>query len=761
MSWEKEGAKDWDLPGYGGPLQNENGVEKKSARSLTTPSKTIALPDQKSLITPTSPLAVANQYSDISSPSISWPLQLNKLQNHQQPAFQVPLTQIAIDQLAGSPHPRASKSLQESPSKQRWRQGLPCDGVVRLPAGHPTLRFKPINSKGNPEFLKTAKAFTRSEGREKIFEFISQTTGAYIAQANAGDRHILIWGEPKQVAEARASILKLIEQYYGPKVPEGSASWSKVHPEYTEDVERTDVEKTIKDGVVQLREEPDDMEAYPKEMLFIWPRSGPSPRQSLGNQLEKLDVIRKTFKVHIFLKGSSEDYISVCGNETINMAQVAAQLREQWKAAIAKSDLRVKAFLVEPGKKRLIENRVTLVKRNQLVFPVPYEMQEPLIDLNAQDVKAPHVIRKKNDQMILETFQKALSQAHFFAGYLRMRIHFGSFVLDRYRTPTNPTNGYSPQEFREMMLHERFQGRLVPGMKLSGDDLLSRCMDASTLFAPMSGLGKISDLERAIPTYAASFEFTGPAESQFRLEVDFRQRALEIEQGRHRWLKAHSKTSGDTRRLPLQVSMVDFSRSDWQGDIELFEPLDGDEVKPNLVDFLRTVRFDNRIRVHGMTLRPRQKVLFNSGALLESFTEKASIRLQIKRTKYLFELARFDHYTRTSVGWVKVPSVSWGATLHDPHWDTVLGSGLLSGEKVQKKSEVHVGSFESFFPTQKPMDDGPEDYGFWELMDIVDQISAILGPANEPFEEGSEPKQQTKQQTKQPVLLGVELGTLF
>ncbi|KAJ5713965.1 uncharacterized protein N7483_011146 [Penicillium malachiteum] len=758
MSWEKEGAKDWDLPGYGKPMQSESAAEKKSNRSLVTPSKTLGPPDYRGLITPTSPFAVTNRYSEISTPSINLPLQLTQPSRpDQQPVSQSRLRQIANVQPVKPPYLGASELLQESPAKQRWRQGLNCDAVVRLPAGFPSLRVKPSSFKGNYEFLRTAKTFTRSEGRERTFELISQTTGAYISQANAGDRHILIWGEPKQVAEARDILLKLIEQYYGPRLPEGSASWSKVHPEYTEDVERTDVEKTIKDVVVQLREAPDDRESYPKEMLFIWPRSGPSPRQSLGNQLEKLDVIRKTFKVHIFLKSNHEDYISVCGNETLNMEQVAAQLREQWKAAIAKSDVRVKAFLVEPGRKRLIENKVTLVKKNRLAFPLPPETQEPLIDLDTQDVKAPHVVRKRNDQIILQSFHKALSQAHFFAGYLRMRLHFGSFVLDRYRKPTNHTDGYTPQEFREMMCHERVLGRLVPGMKLSGDDLLSRCMSASSLFAPMDELGKLSDMERAIPTYAASFEFTGPAESQFRLEVDFRQRALEIEQGRHRWFKAHSQTTGDTRRLPLQVSMVDFSRSDWQGDIELFEPLNGTEVKPNLVDFLKTVRFDNRIRVHGMTLRPRQKVLFNSGAPLESFTEKASIRLQIRRTKYVFELARFDHYTRTSVGWVKVPTVSWGATLYDPNWDTVLGSGLLSGEKVQKKSEVHVGSFESFFPTQKPMDDRPDDHGFWELMDIVDQISAILGPTNDSDAFAEEPKQQIKR----PEVLGVELGTLF
>lgn len=62
------------------------------------------------------------------------------------------------------------------------------------------------------------------------------------------------------------------------------------------------------------------------------------------------------------------------------------------------------------------------------------------------------------------------------------------------------------------------------------------------------------------PTYAACFEFSGKADSQFRLEVNFRQRALEIEQGHHRWFKTHKSDSDQTNKLPLQVAVVDFLR---------------------------------------------------------------------------------------------------------------------------------------------------------------------------------------------------------
>lgn len=188
----------------------------------------------------------------------------------------------------------------------------------------------------------------------------------------------------------------------------------------------------------------------------------------------------------------------------------------------------------------------------------------------------------------------------------------------------------------------------------------------------------------------------------------------------------------------------------------MFEPLHGDEVQENLTEFLRTVRFDNRIRVHGMTVAPRRKVLFDPNSPVASFIEKASVQLKIKRTNYVFELARFDRYTRTPSGWTTVPTVSWGATLFDPNWDIVLGSGLNLDENSPKEPEKYVGHFRSFFPCKDRTGPDSEEHGFWELIGIVDKVSGLLG-ATEDAPEGS----STDLGEMNSELLSAELGMLF
>lgn len=80
-------------------------------------------------------------------------------------------------------------------------------------------------------------------------------------------------------------------------------------------------------------------------------------------------------------------------------------------------------------------------------------------------------------------------------------------------------------------------------------------------FKPVDDSCSLSDINTMTPTYAACFEFLGKADSQLRLEVNFRQRALEIEQGHHRWFKTRKGNSDQTHNsLPLQVGVVDFRR---------------------------------------------------------------------------------------------------------------------------------------------------------------------------------------------------------
>lgn len=196
-------------------------------------------------------------------------------------------------------------------------------------------------------------------------------------------------------------------------------------------------------------------------MLFAWPRGGPPPRKCLGNQLEKLDPIRRAFKVHVFLKWNLEDFICIRGKEDIDLAQIAAQLRERWKAAMVESDIQIKAYLVEPLPVETKQDEVMLFKHNDFSLPILQGTQlitshshPETIDLELES------IRLENDQELLLSFQKALSKAHFFAGLLRMRIHFGTLVIYTHR---KADDGYSLQEFRKMMMLERVNARLLPG----------------------------------------------------------------------------------------------------------------------------------------------------------------------------------------------------------------------------------------------------------------------------------------------------------
>lgn len=158
-----------------------------------------------------------------------------------------------------------------------------------------------------------------------------------------------------------------------------------------------------------------------------------------------------------------------------------------------------------------------------------------------------------------------------------------------------------------------------------------------------------------------------------------------------------------------------------------------------------------------MTAVPRKKILFDhSVATIASFTEKASIQLRVrdknKDTNYVLELARFDRYTRSRSTWSQVPLVSWGASLFDPKWDTMLGGGL--GGDSSKKGKV-TARFQTLFPSRQ--NDENHEQGFWEFLKLVDNISKVLGAS----ELGSEELSAASQSRVATDLFDAELGMLF
>ncbi|KAJ5107410.1 hypothetical protein N7456_004085 [Penicillium angulare] len=759
MEWENIAAQGWALPGYGNEKENKKENEKENENetgATSTPNKPTTTATSQSLVSPTAPYTITNQYTIREERSPLGP-HLSRRTGEVVTLESVPEGRRRFLRTVER-GPRASQPLGASQAQRKWQEGHESDAVVRLPIGAPNIQRL---IQGDTKLLELATNLSHSDGREKLLDKISQSTGTFIKQEP--DRCLRIWGDTDRVARAKNLLLDLINRFNDK--PENLAAdarghWLKIHPPATTEVveQKARIEKAIKDAESELREEP-ELGQFNTKLMFLWPQDGPTPQESFGDKLEALDTIRKAFKVHVYLQKDVDDCISVCGNKETDMAFIAAQLREKWKAAVAKADIRIKAYLVELPKGSTVQSQVKMVKKESFALPVlhkPVPRSSPTTRNEEEKITRFH---EKNDRTLLESFQKALSKAHFFAGYLRMRIHFGSFVMDHYRKPNDGESMYSFEEFQDMIMNERAIGRLVPGLKLSGEDLLSRCLSAGSLLESTSPLSTLSGIKTTIPTYSANFEFSGETESRFRLEVDFKHRSLELEQHRHRWFKAHEDEAGNPRRLVLQVGVIDFARCDWQGDIELFEPLHGDEIQVNLTEFLKTVRFDNRIRVHGMTLAPRRKVLFDPKAPVASFIEKASVQLKIKGTSYILEVARFDRYTRNSAGrgWAASPTVTWGATLFEPNWDVVLGGGLNMEGNDLKRPEKYMGHFRSFFPSRAKMSSDNEEGGFWDLIGLVDKVSELLR-ATKDVREGAS-SDLDKDTT--PELLDVELGMLF
>lgn len=198
--------------------------------------------------------------------------------------------------------------------------------------------------------------------------------------------------------------------------------------------------------------------------VYTWPKDGPKAQEELGNHLEKLDLIRKEFRVHLYLEEGSTDKICISGRRDIDMEQIIVRLERLWKTTMAKTNNRIKAYIVEPPTKDIMRNTVILVNNGKIALPFLHGTQHrPLEAKHDRKRNSIDVVQKNNSQLLLSNFQKALSQAHLFAGYLRMRVHFGSFIFDRFRAPDNGQKAYGLDEFREMVLLGRSRGRLVPG----------------------------------------------------------------------------------------------------------------------------------------------------------------------------------------------------------------------------------------------------------------------------------------------------------
>lgn len=68
-----------------------------------------------------------------------------------------------------------------------------------------------------------------------------------------------------------------------------------------------------------------------------------------------------------------------------------------------------------------------------------------------------------NTDRLLSAFGESFRCLPSIRGVAQMRVTLGSFSFDQYRLPQNPQNGYTFNEFSEMLLQPLTRGHMMPG----------------------------------------------------------------------------------------------------------------------------------------------------------------------------------------------------------------------------------------------------------------------------------------------------------
>ncbi|CAI7588669.1 unnamed protein product [Penicillium glandicola] len=578
-------------------------------------------------------------------------------------------------------NPPIAPGQNDTHSKAKWRKGCPPDASYRLPYECQVFQEKQVNpgETSNIDF------------RQRVIE----DTGAYVRMSVGNAKLVHIWGRQKEVLAAQHMLQDMLNRLMQQRNLPKASRWTKIHAHSNTKAAHARSRESHEARLSDMRKPPRIAADY--TLAFLWPSDGPSLDYFITARRELLDFIRLRYDVNIYVRPGIPDCIFMSGNNERNMCIIASRFRELWERLMVQQETEIKLFLVAAPRVELMRTHVILQKSGGLSRPVLCG-PELVPDVAATWKTTTEDIKVNNRHVVTTRLRKALHVIPQFQGFLQMRAKFGLFALQQWRRPKDGTS-HEFSEFREMLTHMNTEGRLLPGILLQQDEIFERIM-SSTFLKPW-GKVKIKALPNLMPRYSASFEYQMNNDSVIRVEAKFSLPlgSQEFEVNGIRCFKSRQIGAPVDRQMPMQISMIDFERSDWQFEVKALELCPEKEVSPELDKFMRSIAFQWNPNAKSIRSAPKRKARFSYGAQVKRFVEKAAIQLQVKGSPHVFELARFDEYTYAAGHWSMTPKVSWGASLFNPSWDDILGEQAEGNAHDISKN----GCLSAFFPS--PEDD--------------------------------------------------------
>ncbi|DAA73538.1 TPA_exp: Uncharacterized protein A8136_4719 [Trichophyton benhamiae CBS 112371] len=666
-----------------------------------------------------------------------------------------PLTTSTNTSTSGARYPKPPTYV--SVNKNAWASGAASSGSYRLPMSFGVLKERV------GEYIKALGPNCGSVN-DFLFDKINYDTGAFIPHPKKqSEQWLHIWGSPAQVAAAKSALMRLLNRCsdIGPsKKKKGIfakiSSYSQVKEARLDQIDKS---STV---IELLRQRPSPAFEFLETLLFLWP-TDEVPFDLLGPQLEALDPIRRETGCYIYIYDEQPSFIRVDGDDHDTIITAVHRLRAKWAEIMAKIHMQSKLYLVQAASSNIRNKEVSIARVAHSVgglgqmYATPVLHEIPLTSMDPDSMQdRDEDSLNTNESRLRETVEESLQGLRFLRGHVRMRVNFGTFILDDYREPKNSRARYSFDEFRTMLLNSRTRGHLVQGLKYTGGDtsLLAKCSSAAHILAPLNGPAMDSQ-KQPEPLYAVIFEFQGNS-SLLRLEVEFAKSPStnHFEVYQKRWIRPQSDDNvGDTRPL-LQIAVIDFERSDWQLEIKALEFQEPSTIEQSLREFSHSVHFHPE-KMPDLSGPGKQRVSFSNLAPVARIVEKSALRYRLKGTNYIFELARYDEYSRaqltasqillqgpSSNNMSPVPITSWGASIFDLQWDNMLGQHANFG--VGHNAEWSP-SLNTFFPCFGDADPSDLRSGFNSFMPLIEQVSTLLGQKGEADSEGQAAEQQRQE----------------
>ncbi|KAJ5561933.1 hypothetical protein N7535_003605 [Penicillium sp. DV-2018c] len=619
-----------------------------------------------------------------------------------------------------------------TPSKAKWRNGSPPDGKCTTHESLESITDAILATFRLPYdyrvFQKKLSQEVTGEAHIDLRRQMIGDTGAYLRVSDRNAKMVHIWGEKSEVGAARGLLQEMVNCLFrrGPSI---ASRWAKVRAHSTTKADNSQYLKFYETRLSGLRQPPKKPTMH--TLAFLWPMDGPSVDHCITARREILDSIRLRYAVHIYAKPGAPDYLFVSGNSQRDIGIIASRFRELWQSLLIQCDTEIKLFLVGPPPLELMRSHVILQNCGQYKRAVLYGL-ELAPDVAAKWKVTADMLKLTNKDTVTDRLKNALHLLPKFQGFLQMRVKFGTFALQQWRRAEDGAS-YQFSEFREMISHMNTEGRLLPGIQLKQEELLER-IKASDIFKPW-GQPNLDSLPKLLPKYSAEFDYKANRDTIIRVEVGLSlpRGSSEFEVNEVRCFKPRQINAPIDRQMPMQISMIDFERSDWQFEVKALELCPESDISPELGRFMRSIAFRWNPSAMSIASVPQRKAKFLHGAPVTRFVEKAALRLQVKGTPYVFELSRFDEYNRIAGHWSSTPNVSWGASLHDPMWNDLLGEQVEpDNRRIPSDRCLSV-----FFPS-------PERE-LSSFMSVVQRIARML----------RDPRAEA------PNVLDSDLGTLF